>query len=398
MWELALASGGRRRRAHRPRPGAGAAGGCARRSTRPTAEARPTPTAPSWSSSCRSCERRSSSTWRRWPSRRGARAGDAVRPRAQQLDSRDLERMAEEAREAAQRGPHGGGAASAWPSSSRCCDQLQQRPPGARRAADAAERRAKRQRGRQQMGAVQDMVGAQGGLLDHAQQRAAAATDQRSEPHAPRHGRPRRQPQRPSQSAASRRAARGRPPGAAGAAPGARRADAAIRRPDRPGAAEPGRGRPGDARRRPGARRRAQDDAAGAAEQRAIEALQKGGREMGQQIAQQFGRGQPGEGEERRGRRPADGSTGLRHCRTRQGRPGRPGPGRTLPGQAAAPPAAIRSAASSAQGTSGADEAATSACRRRWSGSAPARSRKNCAAAAPSAPGRSRSSTTSTGC
>jgi hypothetical protein len=38
-----------------------------------------------------------------------------------------------------------------------------------------------------------------------------------------------------------------------------------------------------------------QDKAAGDAEQKAIEALQKGGREMGQTMAQQFGRGQGGQ-------------------------------------------------------------------------------------------------------
>ena len=41
------------------------------------------------------------------------------------------------------------------------------------------------------------------------------------------------------------------------------------------------------------------DDAAGEAQQRAIEALQKGGREMGQQMAKQFGPpGQTGEGDD----------------------------------------------------------------------------------------------------
>ena len=50
------------------------------------------------------------------------------------------------------------------------------------------------------------------------------------------------------------------------------------------------------------------DQGAGASEQKAIEALQKGGREMGQAMARQFGRQQGQEGSDRRARcRRADG-------------------------------------------------------------------------------------------
>ena len=59
------------------------------------------------------------------------------------------------------------------------------------------------------------------------------------------------------------------------------------------------------------------DNAAGAAQQRAIEALQKGGRSMSQQLARQFGRGeQEGEGE-------GEGDEGQEMQRRRPGQPAR---------------------------------------------------------------------------
>ena len=74
------------------------------------------------------------------------------------------------------------------------------------------------------------------------------------------------------------------------------------------------------------------DAAAGAATKRAIEALQKGGRQMGQQVARQFGTGQqPGEGEEGEGQDgdgQALGSTENGDGRTSGPRPGaNPGSG-----------------------------------------------------------------------
>ena len=76
------------------------------------------------------------------------------------------------------------------------------------------------------------------------------------------------------------------------------------------------------------------DDFAGAAQQRAIEALQKGGREMGQTMARQFGVGeQPGEGEGGEGE--GDGEPGMADGNQPGNRPGdptRPGTdGRNLP-------------------------------------------------------------------
>jgi uncharacterized protein (TIGR02302 family) len=144
----------------------------------------------------------------------------------------------------------------------------------------------KRQRGRQQMGAVQDMIARQGKLLDHAQSRIEPGSDaQRGAPPSP-------QPEaRPGDDAARdadrhiqqalRRALgelmqqfgdlTGQVPGSLGDA------DTAMR------AAMDALGK-------------GEDRAAGTAEQAAIAALQKGGREMGQTMARQFGPPQPGDG------------------------------------------------------------------------------------------------------
>ena len=80
------------------------------------------------------------------------------------------------------------------------------------------------------------------------------------------------------------------------------------------------------------------DDFAGAAQQRAIEALQKGGRDMGQTMARQFGTGeQPGEGEagEGEGEQDANGNgkgtgnqPGTRDGDNRPGQDGRTAPSR----------------------------------------------------------------------
>ena len=73
------------------------------------------------------------------------------------------------------------------------------------------------------------------------------------------------------------------------------------------------------------------DGAAGQAQQRAIEALQKGGKQMGQQLARQFGRGQQeGEGEGEEGNDGAEMADG-------DGQPGGPGQ-REGQGRADGPP------------------------------------------------------------
>ena len=70
----------------------------------------------------------------------------------------------------------------------RMLDQL--RNARAEHGKAGQQRAQQRQRGRQQMSALQDMIGRQGGLLDHAQGRADAETR-------PRFRRSRRRPSRP---------------------------------------------------------------------------------------------------------------------------------------------------------------------------------------------------------
>jgi hypothetical protein len=143
---------------------------------------------------------------------------------------------------------------------------------------------AKRQRGRQQMGAVQDMIGRQGGLLDHSESRTEQ-TMRFNENHAP-----------PSAGdpAAEREADR--------------RVQQALRHAlgelmqqfgDLTGEVPPSLTQADQAMRESGQQLgQGHDQAAGQAEQQAIEALQKGAREMGQTMARQFGPGQNGEGGE----------------------------------------------------------------------------------------------------
>ena len=115
----------------------------------------------------------------------------------------------------------------------------------------------------------------------------------------------------------------------------------------------------------PGRRwRRAATPPPSAAEQRAIEALQKGGREMGQQIARQFGTGQPQDGDDDQdGQDAQDGQSGQGYgdMQNRDGQTSGPQPGdETSPGRR-------RSARRDPlgrplrEGTSGADESGSTA-------------------------------------
>ena len=90
-------------------------------------------------------------------------------PDAQHLTNRDLDKMAEQAREAAREGRMQE-AQQRMAELERMLDQL--RNARAEHGRDGERTEAQRQRGRQQMGVVQDMIGRQGGLLDHSQSRA----------------------------------------------------------------------------------------------------------------------------------------------------------------------------------------------------------------------------------
>jgi hypothetical protein len=198
-------------------------------------------------------------------------------PDAQHLSNRDLDKMAEQAREAAREGRMED-AQQRMAELERMLDKL--RNARAEHGRDGERTDAQRQRGRQQMGAVQDMIGRQGNLLDRSQGRVDDTTRFRDNrpPTASADESAEREADRRVQQALRRALGElmqqfgdltGQVP------PSLSEADTAMR----------------DAMRQLG---EGNDQAAGASEQKAIEALQKGGREMGQAMARQFGP-QPGQ-------------------------------------------------------------------------------------------------------
>jgi uncharacterized protein (TIGR02302 family) len=201
----------------------------------------------------------------------------APNPDAPQVSNRDLERMAEQAREAARDGRMED-AQQRMAELERMLDQLRS---ARAEHGPSKQRNAQRQRGNQQMGALQDMVGRQGGLLDHAEGRLDQTQHPRGNP----------PPTDPADASGERDADR--------------RVQQALRRAlgelmqqfgDLTGEIPPSLGEADQAMREAGKQLGAgQDQAAGDAERQAIEALQKGGREMAQSMAKQFGQGQPGE-------------------------------------------------------------------------------------------------------
>ncbi len=146
----------------------------------------------------------------------------------------------------------------------------------------------KRQRGRQQMGVVQDMIERQGKLLDHAQGRSDPSTEAQ-------HVVPQFPPATPPP-----------PPGDDAARRADQHVQQALRRAlgelmqqfgDLTGKVPPSLGDADqDMQSAIDALGQGKDRTAGASEQAAIAALQKGGREMSQEMAKQFGPPQPGEG------------------------------------------------------------------------------------------------------
>ena len=172
-------------------------------------------------------------------------------------------------------------------------DMKKSRPEKGQQTERQKARAEKRQRGERQIDVVQDMIKREGVLLDNAQSRAALLPDPQRSFMSPRPQRPptpldqqrsdaqRAHDQKVQQ--AMRRALgelmfqqgdlTGKIP------PQLAEADAAMR----------------DATQ---ALRDSRDPAAAVAAQRAIEALQKGGRDMGQEMAAQFGRGGEEDGEE----------------------------------------------------------------------------------------------------
>ena len=188
----------------------------------------------------------------------------------------DLDRAAERARDAAREG-RPADAQQRMAELERMLDRLREARPGQKDQVKAE----KRQRGRQQMGAVQDMIAREGGLLDHTERRV----DQRRR-YAP--------------------APQGTDPAAERNAD--QRVQMALRRAlgelmqqfgDLTGEVPPSLGEADQAMRDAGRQfNEGEDRSASESVQVAIEALQKGGREMGQIVARQFGPPRPGGGDE----------------------------------------------------------------------------------------------------
>ena len=230
---------------------------------------------------------------------------------AQQLDARELDRLAQQMQNAARDGRMDE-ARSEMQQMEQMLQALQNARPEQGQSRDAQRRQ---QRGRQQMGALQDMVQRQGGLLDHAQSRGQP--DRRANGDQPATTDGQRQTDGKIQNALRRALGElmqqfgdltGQIPPALG------EADTAMR----------------DAGQALG---QGNDPAAAGAEQRAIEALQKGGQQMGQQMARQFGT-QPGQEDGEGSGDQADGGDpygpdGTLNPSGRDGRPMANGTGRT---------------------------------------------------------------------
>ncbi len=197
-------------------------------------------------------------------------------PKALQLSDRDMQRMAEQAEQAAKEGRMAD-AQQQMAELERMLDQLRNAHP---QGQDSKQANSKRQRGRRQQSVVQDLIARQGALLDHAQQRGTANPS-------------------PQPSAADPNAER----------EADSRVQQALRRAlgelmqqftDLSGEASPGLGEADQAMRdAAGELNQGHDQEAGEAQQQAIAALQKGNREMGQAMAKMGQQpGQGGEGEE----------------------------------------------------------------------------------------------------
>ena len=211
-------------------------------------------------------------------------------PEEQQLNAKDAQKLAEELRDLEKQGKPEA-AEQKLAELEKMLDQLQRAKPQ-HRDAKARERQQKRQKGEQQMNALQDMVRREGGLLDHAQARDAAVAPFADPALRARQGTPDEQ-QEPQTGAA--------PPDPARDAE--RRTDKGIQQAlrralgelmqqygDLMGQIPPNLGDADTAMRdATQALGTAEDGAAAGDAQKAIEALQKGGQSMSEQMQAQFG-------------------------------------------------------------------------------------------------------------
>ena len=214
-------------------------------------------------------------------------------PHQQHMTDKDFQRLADAARRAAREGRMED-VQQRMAQLERMLDQL--RNARADNSKEAQQRQQGQQQGRQQVGALQDMIRREGGVLDHAQSRSDTADEQRF-------GQAPISPVDPSQAREADR-----------------RVQEALRRAlgelmqqfsDLTGKLPQNLGKADTDMRSAGEQlAKGNDRGAGESEQRAIEDLQKGGRQMGQEMARKFGPGQNGEGDEAEDG-SADGPMGL---------------------------------------------------------------------------------------
>jgi uncharacterized protein (TIGR02302 family) len=208
-----------------------------------------------------------------------------IPPNAMNLSSRDMQRLAEQAREAAQQGDMKT-AQQRMAELEQMLDALRNGHP---MTAQEMQNQQQMQKGRRQLGVIQDLIGRQSQLLDHAQQRAQPAdnnADNNSDAQQPAPS-----PQSPSDAATQRQADK--------------RVQQALRDAlgevmqqfgDLTGKIPPSLGKADQDMQQAGqALAQGKDEAAGKSEEQAIADLSKGGQQMSQQMAQQFGNGQEGQ-------------------------------------------------------------------------------------------------------
>jgi uncharacterized protein (TIGR02302 family) len=196
-------------------------------------------------------------------------------PKQMQLTDRDMQRMAEQAEQAAKDGRMTD-AQQQMAELERMLDQLR----NARvQGNDSKQANSKRQRGKRQQSVVQDLIGREGGLLDHSEQRGNA------NPSSPPAGDPNAARDADTKVQQALRRALG---------------ELMQQFTDLSGEASPGLGEADQAMRDAATQlNQGLDQEAGQSQQQAIAALQKGNKEMGQAMAK-MGR-QPGQGEQGQG-------------------------------------------------------------------------------------------------
>ena len=193
-------------------------------------------------------------------------------PEAEHLSAQDLDRMTEEAKEASRQGRMDE-ARQKMEALEKLLDRLKEA-----RAEKGQGNSQQRQRGQRQMGAAQDLVAREAGLLDHSENRAERSAQPRGVLPRPEDGNPGAERDTDRRVQQALRHALGELMQQFGDLTG-----------EIPGSLTEA----DQAMREAGTRLGAGDDrAAGAQERKAIEALQKGARDMGRALARQFGRGQ----------------------------------------------------------------------------------------------------------